>query len=95
MIYSTIIQTYMRSGSHLYTIEGRCLAAGKICRCPALVKKNSFAYWNIKNVSDHAIIIIKRIYNYLIIKANKYLSHIIENIIMIIGKIHAYNMYLN
>jgi len=91
MVYSTIIQTYMRDGGDMYIIGGRCCLSEKFCRCPALINSNSFLPGNTKNVSDRVIIRIKRIYNYLINKANIYLSHIFENIIMIIGKcyIHA------
>jgi len=37
----------------------------------------------------------KHISNLLIIKANIYMSYIVVNLTMIIGKIHTYNMYLN
>jgi len=91
MVYSTMIQTYMLSGSH-YTFIGGCrsLWRKKSATPPATIS-NSFLLQIIKNVLDCAIIRIKQIYNYLIIRTNKYLSHIFENIIMIIGKcyIHA------
>jgi len=85
MVYSAIGQTYMRSGSHYTFIGGRPFAAQKFLATPPAINNDSFLCLEAKNVSDHVIIRIKRIYNYLINKANIYLSHIFENITRIIG----------
>ena len=49
---------------------------------------NSFLCLEAKNISDHVIIRIKRIYNYLTNKANIYLSYISESITRIIGNLY-------
>lgn len=85
MVYSIVRQTYMYDGSHYTICRGRRLAAEKFCRCPALVKKNSFTYRNIKSMLNYSIMNKKQLCKLLNIKTNKYLSHISESITIIIG----------
>ena len=86
MVYSTVIQTYMCDGGDMYIIGGRRWLPEKKSSTPPPINSNSFLLSDHKNVLNCAIIRIKRIYNYLINKANIYLSHIFENITLIIGK---------
>jgi hypothetical protein len=86
MIYSTIIQTYMYDGGDIHIIGGRHSLRNFFLSLPPVINSNSFLPQIIKNVLDCAIINKKHICNYQINKANIYLSHIFENIILIIGK---------
>ena len=86
MVYSTMIQTYICSGSHYTFIGGRPFSSQKKSATPPATISNSFLLQIIKNVLNCAIINKKQFVKLLIIKTNKYLSYISEYIIMIIGK---------
>jgi hypothetical protein len=86
MVYSTIRQTYICSGSHCIYSWARIWQREFYCR-PRLNKLMIlFLHQNIKTVLDHAIINKKQFVKLLIIRTNKYLSYISENITLIIGK---------